>query len=107
MRKRVLQLGGVTIAALAAAAFSFGGWAVITVDDLPQALTVGHPTSIGFMVRQHGHAPLNGLTPTIVASAENTSVRPRSATSSWPVSPAWRGPRPPSARSTTRSSGFL
>jgi len=68
MPKRIPQLGALTIAALAATAFARGGWAVITVDDLPQALTVGHATSIGFMVRQHGHAPLDRLKPTIVAS---------------------------------------
>jgi mono/diheme cytochrome c family protein len=68
MRTRVLQLGVVTIVAVAAMAFSMGGWAVITVDDLPRALTVGQPMSIGFIVRQHGHTPLDHLKPTLVAS---------------------------------------
>jgi hypothetical protein len=68
MRNRVLQLGALTIAALGATAFSIGGWAVITVDDLPQTLAVGQPIGIGFMVRQHGVTPLDRLTPTIFAS---------------------------------------
>jgi mono/diheme cytochrome c family protein len=68
MGKRVLQLGGATIAAVGAMAFSMGGWAVITVDDLPRALTVGRPMNIAFMVRQHGHTPLDHLTPTLIAS---------------------------------------
>jgi mono/diheme cytochrome c family protein len=68
MRNRVLQLGAFTIAALGATPVSIGGWAVITVDDLPQTLAVGQPTRIEFMVRQHGVTPLDQLTPTIVAS---------------------------------------
>src|SRR5947207_108467 len=75
MRKRILQLGALTIAALGATAFALGGWAVITVDDLPQALTVGQPTSIGFMVRQHGHTPLDRLTATVVASNDKHDAR--------------------------------
>jgi cytochrome c2 len=44
-----------------------GGWAVITLDELPGEIVVGQPLEIGFMVRQHGVTPLAGLTPTITA----------------------------------------
>ena len=35
-----------------------GGWAVVTLDTLPGAVTAGEPVSIGFTVRQHGLTPL-------------------------------------------------
>lgn len=42
-----------------------GGWAVITVDDLPVNATAGEPLTIGFTVLQHGKTPTSGLSPTI------------------------------------------
>ena len=31
-----------------------GGWAVVTVDNLPRSLHAGTPITLGFIVRQHG-----------------------------------------------------
>jgi hypothetical protein len=70
MNKRLLQMGVLAFAALCGMAFSFGGWAVVTVDDLPQAFTVGQPTTIAFSIRQHGVQLLDGLRPTLVAAGE-------------------------------------
>lgn len=50
--------------AIAVPAFA-GGWAVITVDDLPVNATAGEPLTIGFTVLQHGKTPTSGLSPTI------------------------------------------
>jgi len=44
-----------------------GGWAVITLDELPGQVVAGDPLTIGFMVRQHGKTPMSDLTPTITA----------------------------------------
>jgi cytochrome c2 len=44
-----------------------GGWAVITLDELPGEIVAGQPIEIGFTVRQHGVTPMEGLTPTIHA----------------------------------------
>jgi cytochrome c2 len=44
-----------------------GGWAVITLDELPGEIVAGGPLEIGFTVRQHGVTPLDGLTPTVHA----------------------------------------
>jgi cytochrome c2 len=44
-----------------------GGWAVITLDELPGEIIAGQPLEIGFTVRQHGVTPVDGLTPTIHA----------------------------------------
>jgi mono/diheme cytochrome c family protein len=56
----LMVLGGAT---------AFGGWAVITVDDLPEHARVGQALALGFIVRQHGVTPLNGLRPTIEATS--------------------------------------
>jgi cytochrome c2 len=42
-----------------------GGWAVVTLDELPAQVVVNQPVSIGFMVRQHGRHPTPGLSPQI------------------------------------------
>src|SRR5512145_1930884 len=45
-----------------------GGWAVITLDELPTNVVAGEPLTIGFTVLQHGRTPLDGLAPTITAN---------------------------------------
>ncbi|MBI3168477.1 MAG: FixH family protein [Chloroflexi bacterium] len=42
-----------------------GGWAVVTLDELPVNATAGEPLTVGFTVRQHGKTPLGGLSPTV------------------------------------------
>jgi mono/diheme cytochrome c family protein len=54
---------------------SFGGWAVVTVDNLPNHGVVGQPLRLDFMIRQHGVTPLAGLTPRVeVRSGTTESV---------------------------------
>ena len=45
-----------------------GGWAVITLDELPTNVAAGEPVKIGFTVLQHGRTPMTGLYPTIRAN---------------------------------------
>ncbi len=45
-----------------------GGWAVITLDELPFNVIAGEPVSVGFTVLQHGKTPLAGLDPKIIAN---------------------------------------
>jgi hypothetical protein len=54
---------------LPAIAYSFGGWAVVTVDNLPEYVVAGQPLSLSFVVRQHGITLLSGLRPRIVATS--------------------------------------
>jgi mono/diheme cytochrome c family protein len=67
MKRRVLAATLTLVGAAALSAYAFGGWAVISVDELPDHLQVGSPTQISFMVRQHGVEPMPGLHPTIEA----------------------------------------
>lgn len=62
----VLVLGLVTTHA--------GGWAVITVEDLPEQLVAGKPATIEFSVRQHGQRLVSGLTAGIAANSGRRSV---------------------------------
>jgi hypothetical protein len=45
-----------------------GGWAVITLDELPSGVVAGEPLTIGFTVLQHGRTPMGGLYPTVTAN---------------------------------------
>ena len=42
-----------------------GGWAVITLDELPTDVVAGKPLRIGFTVLQHGRTPMTDLEPTV------------------------------------------
>ncbi len=45
-----------------------GGWAVVTLDQLPKEVVAGKPLTISFTVRQHGRTLINGLKPKILAT---------------------------------------
>jgi len=55
----MLKLATALIAGLAA----MGGWAVVTVKDLPEYFVAGRQYTLEFQVRQHGRTLLNGLHP--------------------------------------------
>ncbi len=56
-----------------------GGWAVITVDDLPERITAGQPVELAFMIRQHGMTPMEDLKPVVTARAGDRDVRAHAA----------------------------
>ena len=63
------------IIALAIIAFGFmpqdtraGGWAVITLDEVPLKGAVGNPIKVGFRVLQHGETGMSDLSPVIRAN---------------------------------------
>jgi hypothetical protein len=61
-----IALGLALILSLAIALPVFaGGWAVISLDELPTNVIAGEPIDIGFVVLQHGKTPLDDLYPTI------------------------------------------
>jgi cytochrome c2 len=86
---------------LVAPAFA-GGWAVISLDELPGQMVRGQAYTLGFMVRQHGVTPMANLTPTIYttnpASGDTLTVRAEpagevghyQATLTFPSEGAWR-----------------
>jgi len=71
--KRILCASLVLFALLALTAPAWaGGWAVVTLDTLPTQVVAGQPFSIGFIVRQHGQRPMEGLAPTIILYSPDT-----------------------------------
>ena len=79
-RRSMFALVMVAIALLALAApVLAGGWAVITLDELPQGVRAGQAFQVGFVVRQHGKTPtnldLNGkpLKPMVIAQKQGDS----------------------------------
>ena len=51
-----------------------GGWAVITIDELPTGVVAGEPFSVGFTVLQHGQTPMADLEPIITASSGKEKI---------------------------------
>src|SRR5438034_9784749 len=66
------MLRGLFLASLIAAAI--GGWAVITVEQLPNYVTAGQPVTLMFTVRQHGVTRLSGLKPSIEARSGDVTT---------------------------------
>jgi mono/diheme cytochrome c family protein len=63
---KVGVLAGAVIALTAAAVPAvIGGWAVVTVHEVPTALTVGEPTTLTFTMRQHGEEIMAGRAPVV------------------------------------------
>ena len=62
------KLTGAIVAAVTAGAATIGGWAVVTVKDLPEFFIAGQEYTIEFQVRQHGNTLLGQLQPRLVVS---------------------------------------
>jgi mono/diheme cytochrome c family protein len=54
-----------------------GGWAVTTVDELPDYVEAGKPFTLSYVVRQHGREPLTSLTGRVDGSAGGSRVSAR------------------------------
>ena len=74
MKKSMLPLLLLTTAGLPTTSRHFGGWAVVTVDDLPDYVVAGQPVRLSFVVRQHGMTPLAGLQPSVEAKFGDANV---------------------------------
>jgi hypothetical protein len=44
-----------------------GGWAVVTLDELPGEVVANESIEVGFVVLQHGVTPMTGFTPVVTA----------------------------------------
>ena len=56
-----------------------GGWAIITLNDLPDYAVAGKPLTLIFTVRQHGQTLLSGLQPSIRATGSGGLMAKASA----------------------------
>ena len=64
--KRLLLVAAVSIPT---AAFTFGGWAVTTVENLPEYAVAGKPFELTYTVRQHGIGLLSALNGAVTATS--------------------------------------
>ncbi|HKW11433.1 MAG TPA: hypothetical protein VJO33_13705 [Gemmatimonadaceae bacterium] len=74
MRKSILLLLLIGTAGLGAASSHMGGWAVVTVDDLPDYVVADQPIKLSFVVRQHGMRPVDGLEPALDAKLGSSTI---------------------------------
>lgn len=65
--KRFAVLSVVLLFSLVAAAYTRGGWAVVTIKSPPDYLIVGKPNELTFEIRQHGRTPVSGFRTAIEA----------------------------------------
>ena len=77
MRNRKLYYAMLASLTLTAAASTFGGWAVVTMDDIPEYAVAGKAVDLPFSVRQHGVTLLGDLNPTLIATSGDTELTAR------------------------------
>lgn len=65
-------------------AASMGGWATVSVDNLPESLVAGRPINMTFSVRQHGEELLKGLNPTITGVSGRNELKARAVETNKP-----------------------
>lgn len=64
----------VSMLVVLAAGFTFGGWAVVSVTDIPDVWIAGKPVQLTWEVRQHAVTPLYGLNPKLEARSGSRTV---------------------------------
>ncbi len=62
------------VAGFTGVAAHYGGWATVTVENLPDHLVVGAPYNLTFSVRQHGRDLLPDLSPSVQLKSERGDV---------------------------------
>lgn len=74
MNRTIYGLVGLAAPLLAATTISAGGWAVVTVETLPEFVRARHPFTLAFTVRQHGVRLLHGLRGGVEARAGELTI---------------------------------
>jgi cytochrome c551/c552 len=74
---RRFGLATIAVAAFCGVAAYYGGWATVTVENLPDQLIAGQPYNMTFSIRQHGDNLLTDLTPRVELSSGGTDLTAR------------------------------
>ena len=77
MRRLGLAVGGSALALAAIAATRFGGWAVVSVEQVPDHWITGKPLQLAFQIRQHAQNHMEGLKPLVQARSGSRVVTAR------------------------------
>lgn len=75
MNRRTLAVALPFLAALPLIAAFAGGWATITVENLPDYLVAQQPTNMTFSIRQHGMELLREIQPSIEARSGDVAYK--------------------------------
>jgi hypothetical protein len=75
MRRLSVVVAAALLVTFVVAARFAGGWAVVSINKIPDAWIVGKPLQLSWQVRQHGVALLDGLQPTIEARAGSRRIQ--------------------------------
>ncbi|MBK8904784.1 MAG: hypothetical protein IPM53_26630 [Anaerolineaceae bacterium] len=70
MRNKLILLAGILLLLgllFSPGAARAGGWATLTLTELPKEVVAERPFTIEFTMRQHGHAPVTGFDATVLA----------------------------------------
>jgi mono/diheme cytochrome c family protein len=70
--RRALGVLAIGVLLIAATPTAFGGWAVVTLRDVPEYFVVGKPTTLSFEIRQHGRHLLADRSPTVTLRKAGT-----------------------------------
>lgn len=63
------------VSVLAAGMVGMGGWAVVSIQELPEHFVAGRPYTIEFKVRQHGRNLLSDLEPVLIVRSDANDQR--------------------------------
>ena len=74
MPMRAWALLGIGVLLSAVGAVRFGGWAVVTVEEVPDRWQVGKPLQLAFQVRQHGEHHIERLHPVVQAKSGSQTI---------------------------------
>ncbi len=69
--RRALGVLAMAVLLIAATPTAFGGWAVVTLQEVPEYLEVGTPTTLSFKIRQHGETLLDDRSPSVTLRKAN------------------------------------
>jgi hypothetical protein len=72
--RNLIALATVTVALVASATASAGGWATVGMDPLPTGVGPGDTWNTNLTILQHGQTPLTGLSPTITITLADTGT---------------------------------
>ena len=74
----------IALTAFCGIAAAFGGWATVTVENLPDHLTAGQPYNLTFSIRQHGDNLLTDLSPYVEMRNGKSDVAARAVATNRP-----------------------
>jgi len=75
--RRALGVLAIAVLLTAATPAAFGGWAVVTLQDVPEYLEAGKTTTLSFKIRQHGRTLLDDRSPTVTMLDPDASLLSR------------------------------